>query len=183
MVVAIRSFALPGGVLLVSVPSMCMLYVRLDLVICTSPLLNIASIPPVALGQVMHRMRLSWYGGETGAISAASTCQMVTYLVVACIITDLILDAIGADDLRVVFRVAFFIYTVIAITKTRRYIRQKYSIPEKCCQGSGIEDCCCAYWCPCLTIGQMARHTANYYTYTATCCTPTGLSPDVPAMV
>jgi len=83
--------------------------------------------------------------------------------------------------LRGVLHLAFFIYMLIAVANTRRYIRNKYAIREQSCQG--MEDCCCACWCNCCTIMQMARHTADYDTYQARCCTSTGLPPAAPAIV
>ena len=43
----------------------------------------------------------------------------------------------------------------------RYTIRKKYNIPEECCTCTGVdglEDCCCAYWCMCCTLSQVARH-------------------------
>ena len=35
------------------------------------------------------------------------------------------------------------------------------------------------FWCSCCTVAQMARHTADYETYAARCCSDTGLPPNV----
>ena len=69
-------------------------------------------------------------------------------------------------------------YTVYAITKTRYYIREKYSI-----HGSLIGDCCLAFWCGCCTITQMARHTTDYDVYPGRCCTYNGLPRNAPCLV
>jgi Cys-rich protein (TIGR01571 family) len=82
---------------------------------------------------------------------------------------------------RSLVRFAFFVYILVVMIRTRAHIRNRYNIPEQTC--SGCEDCCCSFWLPCCTVTQMARHTADYDTYAAACCTETGLSPQVPAVV
>lgn len=169
-----------------------------------------------ALGQVMQRMNLSWYGGQAGPATASVTCRTVAYLFAAYILCDYILaiietailphDASSTSTtnpyhtntnnpqgdippifylfygLRATLHIVFFFYMMIAIVNTRQYIRTKYAIREgSSCRG--MEDCCCAFWCQCCTIMQMARHTADYETYNASCCTTTGLPPTVPAIV
>ena len=83
--------------------------------------------------------------------------------------------------LRMALHVGFMIYMLVAMSNTRRYIRRKYAIREQTCKG--MEDFCCAFWCHCCTIAQMARHTADYDTYNASCCSETGLPPAAPAIV
>jgi Cys-rich protein (TIGR01571 family) len=76
---------------------------------------------------------------------------------------------------------AFFLYMLIVLIRTRAYVRQRYNIPEQNC--AGCEDCCCAFWAPCCTTLQIARHTADYDKYTAACCSETGLPPSAPHVV
>lgn len=89
-----------------------------------------------------------------------------------------VLAMIGA---RALMRFAFFLYTLVLTMKTRAFVRNRYQIPETTCRG--CEDCCCAFWLPCCTITQMARHTADYDHYPAACCTETGLSSHVPEVI
>jgi len=63
----------------------------------------------------------------------------------------------------------FGIYILVLTCRTRQVIRRKYNIPAGCC-GEGCEDCCCAFWCSCCTVQQMARHTNDYHTYDVECC-------------
>ncbi|EJK66942.1 hypothetical protein THAOC_12085 [Thalassiosira oceanica] len=79
-----------------------------------------------------------------------------------------------------VFSFAVIVFTIYVILKTRRYIRESSGIPEKSCQG--CEDCCCATWCGCCTVMQMARHTAEYETYAGQCCSETGLPVSAPQL-
>lgn len=75
----------------------------------------------------------------------------------------------------------FLIYTILLMCRSRRAIRSKYAIPTTCC--GECEDCCCSYWCGCCTVGQMARHTADYHVYSASCCSKTGLPSHAPEIV
>jgi len=83
--------------------------------------------------------------------------------------------------LRYVIQFCYGIYILIVAIKTRAYIRNKYAIPEQYC--SGCDDCCLVFWCGCCSTSQMLRHTADYRTYNAACCTETGLPATAPAVV
>jgi Cys-rich protein (TIGR01571 family) len=72
-----------------------------------------------------------------------------------------------------VVNISFTAYTIIAMMRARKHIRHKYRIPETYCHG--CEDFCCAFWCGCCTVSQMARHTADYSTQTAEWCSKDGL--------
>merc|ERR1719291_736732 len=77
---------------------------------------------------------------------------------------------------------AFFLMYLMYLTKSvRESIRNKYQIPEENCEGNceGVEDCMCATFCMPCAICQMGRHTADFDTYRATCCTSTGLPRQV----
>lgn len=67
---------------------------------------------------------------------------------------------------------------ILMVVRTRRQIRKKYNIPGNCCH-----DCCAAVLCNCCTVSQMMRHTADYDTYRAVCCSETGMCAGAPAIV
>jgi len=69
-------------------------------------------------------------------------------------------------------------YTIITLMRARRIIRQRYHIPEdpRFFPGTGLEDLCCALWCGCCTVAQLARHTADYNYERGMFCTSNGLS-------
>lgn len=77
----------------------------------------------------------------------------------------------------VLFNVFALFYMVNLTRKVRSSIRNKYQIPEGRCEGT--EDCLCATFCMPCAICQMGRHTADFDTYRATCCTATGLPRQV----
>jgi hypothetical protein len=84
------------------------------------------------------------------------------------------------DDILAYVYLAF---TVVVLRNLRRHVRSKYSIPEGDSCPSGCEDVCCSMCCSCLVVGQMMRHTADYETYGARCCTDTGLPLHAPSIV
>lgn len=52
-------------------------------------------------------------------------------------------------------------------------------ISDRCCTADvpvGWEDICCAFWCQCCILGQMARHTVNYDERNALCCNEVGVA-------
>ncbi|CAB9498421.1 expressed unknown protein [Seminavis robusta] len=63
----------------------------------------------------------------------------------------------------------FTLYLFFSICRTRQAMRRKYNI-EAGGLGDGCEDCCCAFFCSCCTIQQMARHTNDYSTHDIGCC-------------
>ena len=70
-------------------------------------------------------------------------------------------------------------FTALLLWNMRSHVRHQDGIPTApyCPTGAAgafCEDCCCSCWCPCLVVAQMMRHTANYHTQRAQCCTPTG---------
>lgn len=77
----------------------------------------------------------------------------------------------------IIFNLLVLVYMVNLTRKVRESIRNKYQIPEEHCEG--IEDCLCATFCMPCAICQMGRHTADFDTYRATCCTKTGLPRQV----
>jgi Cys-rich protein (TIGR01571 family) len=89
-----------------------------------------------------------------------------------------------AEGLAVVRTIIGIVYTVFFLfvaTLTRAYIRRKYNIPNGCC--GPCDDFCCSFWCGTCSVCQMARHTADYATYPAACCTETGLLNGAPEVV
>jgi len=163
----------------------------------------------IALGQVMERMKLNWCGDEgipflcavrpfrvlvfcqtfvigrmiwvyciafsQQSAASSSSSSAYDYQVDSSSTTGPFYNFVYASGFVIV------IFFICLTAKTRRRIRDRYDIRETQCHG--CEDCCCAYWCGCCTIAQMARHTTDYDVYTAKCCSETGLSPDAPDML
>ena len=145
----------------------------------------------------MHRLKLTWRGSEGSIAETTATFRILFISTVIFAITNNVLkylplffvDAYGNPtaeyvdlvSFRLLLLLAYWAVTAILVARTRKHIRAKYSIPEEYCKGS--EDCCASCWCYCCAVSQMARHTADYENYAATCCSETGLSPNAPAIV
>jgi len=141
-----------------------------------------------AMGQVMQRLRLDWLGRQTTELKASSTFKICAILFVAYTIYTFYLDIMskyvysGIEyTLRTIGQAIFLLWTVYALANTRAFVRAKYQIPEEACPG--CEDVCCALFCQCCTIAQIARHTGQHEEYPSVCVSETGLPPQAPMLV
>jgi Cys-rich protein (TIGR01571 family) len=130
--------------------------------------------PPVALGQVMTRMKLTPCGDPDvrGTTSSWGPFKVMLAIMIALFV---------ASSYLTYLYFPLVVFLVIATTRTRAHVRRTYNIPETSCHG--CEDCCCAYWCGCCTVAQMARHTADYGVHQASFCSETGLSDGAPPTI
>jgi Cys-rich protein (TIGR01571 family) len=151
----------------------------------------------LALGQVMTRMNVTPCGRPVVTSSWGPYKVMVAITIPFLVVyyspyfAALILAPTAGSSggtfiailklLRIPVTIAFVIFVLVATCKTRARVRRAYSIPETSCHG--CEDCCCATWCNCCTVTQMARHTADYGVYGASCCSKTGLSEGTPPTI
>jgi len=151
-----------------------------------------------AMGQIMHRMRLTWLGALVDNHTRVNTFKTVLALVVCYHIYD---GALGAylyynqipnqqqqePDIMIVsfFKdvgaLLFAVWSIYALCKTRQHVRHTYSIPEKNCVG--CEDCLCSTFCACCTVAQISRHTGDYDRHQGLCCTDSGLADSAPMVV
>lgn len=83
---------------------------------------------------------------------------------------------------RAACRSLLLLYVLTISYRTRRILRRRYRIPEQHLE-CGVEDAVVTATCHLCSVAQMARHTADYDTYEAHCCTATGLSAFAPAWV
>eukprot|EP00804_Cyclotella_cryptica_P003077 CCRYP_006065-RB/>CCRYP_006065-RB protein AED:0.21 eAED:0.21 QI:391/1/1/1/1/1/3/204/220 len=161
-------------------------------------LTDLLSFVKVLLGQVMHRLKLTWLANEGGsAAQTESTFRILFWIgIVSWIVSNSLPYAPSSfieekDQATDAFYMGHFIvniallvvaaFRISLICKTREHIRNKYKIPSQQCHG--CEDLCCAFWCSCCTVAQMARHTGDYATYQGMCCSETGLPPHAPSIV
>jgi len=140
------------------------------------------------MAQVMTRLNLTWLGEPGPGKATKNTYHVILTLVISYIIYSLALEiAAPASDsplyefLKELGNIIFTAYAVYALMKTRYFVRTKYSIPESRC--IGCEDFCCAFFCSCCTVAQMARHTGEYEKYPAALCSETGHIAGVPVCV
>jgi len=135
---------------------------------------------PIGMAQIMQRLRLTWLGLPGPRTSTQYTFNIVLVMVCSYLVYSQSLYLYGETGGSVYFfrifgSIMFTFWSIYALYKTRRTVRQKYSIPEERCEG--FEDLYCSIFCSCCTVAQIARHTGDYDTNQAMCCTSTGLLP------
>ena len=141
-------------------------------------------LQPVAIGQLLTRMKLNFCGSQTSGNEYKQSCIIWTTIGIAVwVIAWFVMVVTGAGYLFLLVY-AMSILAVVALTQTRYYMRQKYAIPADCCADSGcLSDCCCMWWCSCCGIIQMMRHTHDEQKYVYHCSSSTGLYSDAPEIV
>ena len=157
---------------------------------CHPLFLNTMFFPCIALGQIMTRTGLDWQGNPANKLVSSISCANMTVLLtfwLAMNASAVFMYRVGWErgyDMGleyyaplIIFNAFVMIWMISLTKKVRESIRNKYQIPEDHCEG--IEDCFCATFCMPCTICQMGRHTADFDTYRATCCTKTGLPRQV----
>jgi Cys-rich protein (TIGR01571 family) len=144
----------------------------------------------IAMAQIMVRMQLSWLGQPSTLYHTSKSYMVVLTIVICYFVYAIDMDLADTENggrsmLFVILRAAgnllFAAYSLVALCRTRAYVRARYQIPEQHCLG--CEDVCCALWCSCCTTAQMLRHTGEYETYAGTCCTKSGHAPGTPLVV
>lgn len=140
----------------------------------------------IALHQILSRVQMDGTGYRIVTIKSRTRVLFVVWLVFLLILIHVIYVAffiVGSPDEESILIATIpligmdcflLLYGVYMVAKTRRQVRSEYDIPELRCKG--YEDCCMAVFCTCCTIAQMGRHTADYETYRAYCCSDTGLA-------
>mmetsp|Transcript_33475 Transcript_33475/g.47533 ORF Transcript_33475/g.47533 Transcript_33475/m.47533 type:complete len:147 (+) Transcript_33475:239-679(+) len=146
------------------------------------------------MAQVMQRLSLTWLGEPGPTVATRNTFKVVVTLLVSYIIYSTALEIaeipynlqtipIYIPILKGIGSVLFSIWALWSLCKTRMSTRALYSIPQQYPRLGGCEDCCCAFFCTCCTVAQIARHTGEYETYPANCCTETGHPKGTPMIV
>ena len=88
--------------------------------------------------------------------------------------------------LMVIRRLMHYVFLALLVFITwnlRANVRSKFAIPEDESCNTGCEDLLCAVCCNHLSIAQLLRHTTDYETYNASCCSETGVPRHVPSIV
>jgi Cys-rich protein (TIGR01571 family) len=164
-------------------------------------LLNACCFPQLLMAQVLTRMKMNMCGDAAPEGEYQTTFRKMVFLVLAYWIVRALFappspEFEANEDGTVQVTPAdvsawqmftynavtslFALYSLVLLIKLRVAVRQRYGIPEKRCVG--VEDCCCAFWCSCCTVAQVARQTADYDQRRAVCCSRTGLPDMNPSM-
>mmetsp|Transcript_1627 Transcript_1627/g.2152 ORF Transcript_1627/g.2152 Transcript_1627/m.2152 type:complete len:263 (+) Transcript_1627:123-911(+) len=168
---------------------------------CHPSLLNACCVPQILMAQVLTRLKMNMFG-KPSPEAWRFTFKRIFILVFSYWILASFLrpppPTFELDDEGTTIAVppdvppwqgiayyiistAFGIYTLLVLMRTRAAVRARFQIPEQQCHG--MEDCCCALWCGCCTVAQLARQTGDYENTSAICCTETGLPPTHEAVV
>lgn len=143
-----------------------------------------------SLAQVMTRMELDWCGKPAPESAWRNTFRTILILSIVIYVVLSVLGGVanalyppneeGVQENNPIsaaqnlVNLAYFIYIMVIMVRTRGHVREKYGI-----EGSCLGDCCCGYWCSCCVLSQMARQTHDYDAEpveccSGACCTPTG---------
>jgi len=146
----------------------------------------------VSMAQIMTRMQLTWLGEHGQAVATKNTFKVVVLLLASYILFSTSLEIASLEFtpattpttivvMKAMGMILFGIWSLYSLCRTRQNIRRQYSIPEERC--TGCEDLCCAFFCTCCTLSQMARHTGEYETYSGSYLTTTGHPHSAPLTV
>lgn len=135
----------------------------------------------VLLGQLLQRLKLSFYGVKTEDDQYKNSCMILTIAYGVSVLLGLILAIATGAGVLVAY--VFAIFMIVVLTMTRSYMRKLYSIPGQLFGEGLLDDCCYAYWCTCCTILQLARHTHDEKVYRYKFDSKTGLPEGAPDIV
>ena len=141
------------------------------------------------MAQVMTRMHLSCFGRPGSPQSTKNTFYIALGVVAVYVVLSTAFSAVEMSYMetkaplqvtgtKTAIYVVFTLWSVYALSVTRRSVRTQYGIPAR--KG---EDLCCSLMCTCCTVAQLARHTGDYENYPGVCGTETGHPPDAPLVV
>ena len=149
-------------------------------------LLNSVFVPLHAIGQIMSRNGLNSRGDPATRLEAmAVTTNILVVIMFWALMNIVVAVNMGVNRLRgklpaflevgalVAINLGTLCFTVYAVVKTRRAVRERYGIPSAC---GNVEDAAFAIFCMPCTITQIGRHTADFETHRAVCCSKTGVS-------
>jgi Cys-rich protein (TIGR01571 family) len=143
--------------------------------------LNACCCPLILIGQLLTRLGLNWKGKPA---TPEEMKQTTSIMIVCFIVYTIVIICFGEStgSWTSLLQLVYGVYILVMLMRLRKLIRTKYQIPEHRC--IGCEDLCCAFWCGCCTISQLARQTADYDVEDATFFTSTGVvSPEITSIV
>lgn len=177
---------------------------------CHPSLLNACCCSFLLMGQIMTRLKLNYLANPAPADEtsnlvspAGETSNLVsprpagktsnTYMILVCItaayaVVQILFPPTDPTDpeqtpspIGSLLNFGFMLFMLLIVTKVRKLVRQQQGIPESNCVG--CEDCCCAFWCGCCTVSQLARQTTNYDIEEARFFSSNGLAPEKQVVV
>ena len=111
----------------------------------------------------MTRLKLDWLARPASDADFKQTFKIMSSIFVIYAVVSTFLSPVDPEEPTPIYSLINFIYGVFLLvitTQVRKIVRERYHIPEQRC--IGCEDFCCAFWCSCCTLSQLARQTADY---------------------
>lgn len=154
---------------------------------------------PLSMGQTMVRARLNWFGDpHYGYGGMNHAFKIVAALYGFYVILSVALEIIdptppagqeqeynyspGIAVFKTAIDIAFSMYSILALMKTREAIRNKYNIPAD--EKLGVcEDFMCAAFCSCCTVAQLSRQVNKYEEYPGVYCSESGVPNNIPTLI
>ena len=170
--------------------------------VCHPSFMYACCIPQILMAQVLTRLKMNLWGEPAPENEYKVTFRRMWMLVLLFWVVSNILSPPGPEfeahehgtvqvthphcpwwqrGLYNMVTTLFYLYSLLLLVRLRNEVRRRDEIPERNC--IGMEDCCCAFWCGCCTVAQIARQTADYDQRRAVCCSPTGLPVTTPVMI
>ena len=145
--------------------------------------------PQVALTQIMARMQMTSVGERGITLNSRFKVKQTLWLTIGVVLVHILYAVpivVRSPQNVTLYALSFLplmamdlgllVYFWYLVARTRKAMRDEYDIPQIHCKcGCGAEDACMAVFCSACTLAQMGRHTADYTTYRAMCCSDTGL--------
>jgi len=135
----------------------------------------------VLLGQLLQRLKMSFYGVKTNDDQHENSCMIMTVAYGIAVLLGLILAIATGAGFMIMY--VYLLYLVIVLTLTRLHMRNLYSIPGQAFGDTPMDDFCYSFWCTCCTLVQMSRHTHDEKIYGYRYDTKTGLPEGAPGIV
>lgn len=133
------------------------------------------------LGQLLQRLKLSFYGVKTNDDQYENSCIIMTVAYgIALLLGFILVIATGAGFMIMYI---YLLYLVVVLTLTRLHMRNLYRIPGQMFGDTPLDDFCFSFWCTCCTLLQLTRHTHDGNVYNYRYDTKTGLPEGAPEVV
>jgi len=124
--------------------------------------------PLLLLGQIMTRLKVTWYGRKSDITDIDDSSWINTFRIHLHITLISIASFLFTFPSRICTIIVFLIslYTIYLTITIRYKVREQYHIEEE----YPCEDFIMAFMCPCCTVNQLAHEIMDYDIEEAQCC-------------
>ena len=141
----------------------------------------------VAIGQVMSRMKLTWLGTPASNEEWRATQENLVFTIALTIAVNFLLIYVSYVHytkglfilldyvLFFTVNIIFWLFSVFVTLRTRKHVRERYSISETFCLEDYVKTIMFLPW----TVAQLGRHTVDYDQFYSYFFTLTGVASTV----